>query len=62
MVPGSTLMYGIQLEHREFEAARFEDCGEGGGSDTFAKGGNYTTCDKDEFGHFRVSAHAVAHI
>jgi hypothetical protein len=26
----------IQLEHRDFEAARFKNCGEGGGSDTFA--------------------------
>ena len=27
---------GIQLEHGDFEAARFENGGEGGGSDTFA--------------------------
>jgi hypothetical protein len=26
----------IQLQHRDFEAARFENCGERGGSDTFA--------------------------
>src|SRR5689334_18420979 len=43
---------GIQFQHRDFDAARFEYCGEGGGSDTFAKGGDYTTCDKDIFGHF----------
>ena len=42
----------IQLEHRDLEAARFEYGGEGGGSDTFAQGGNYTTRDKDKFGHF----------
>ena len=27
---------GVQLHHRDFEAARFEDGGERGGSDTFA--------------------------
>jgi len=45
---------GIQLDHRDLEAARFEYGGEGGGSDTFAQGGNYTTCNKDVFGH-RIS-------
>ena len=49
MVPGSTLIYGIQLDHRDLEAARFEDGGQGGGSDTFAQRGNYTTRDKDIF-------------
>src|SRR3990167_2665763 len=43
---------GIQLEHRDLEAARLKDGGERGGSDTFAKGGHYATCDKDIFGHF----------
>ena len=41
----------IQLHHRDLDAAGFENRGEGGGSDAFAKGGDYTTSDKDEFRH-----------
>ena len=37
MVPGSTLMYGIELDHRDLEAARLEDRAEGGGGDALAQ-------------------------
>jgi hypothetical protein len=34
---------GIQLEHGYVEPAGFEDCGNGGGSNALAKGGDNTT-------------------
>ena len=42
----------IELDHRDLEAARFEDRGEGGGGDALAQGGNHTAGDEDILGHF----------
>ena len=42
---------GIELEEGDFEAARFEDRGEGSGGNTFAKGRNYAAGDEYIFGH-----------
>ena len=42
---------GVELEESELDAAGFENCRQGGGSDTFAKGGDYAAGDKDEFSH-----------
>lgn len=41
----------VQLEHGDFEAARFEDRGEGGGGYPFTKGRHNATGDEDIFGH-----------
>ncbi len=46
---------GVELEEGELDAAGFENCRQGGGSDTFAKGGDYAAGDKDEFSHARAS-------
>ncbi len=47
---------GIELEEGDFEAARFEDRGEGSGGDTFAKGGHHAAGDENIFGHRWVLA------
>ena len=42
---------GIELEHGDFEAARFEDRGERSGGNALAKGGHYAAGDENIFGH-----------
>ena len=41
----------IELDDGDFEAARFEDRGEGGGGDALAQRGNDAAGDEDELGH-----------
>jgi hypothetical protein len=42
---------GIELEEGDFQTARFEDRGEGGGGDALAEGRNYAAGDENIFGH-----------
>ena len=42
---------GIELEEGDFEAARFEDRGEGSGGNTLAEGRHYAAGDEYIFGH-----------
>ena len=42
---------GIELDEGDFEAARFEDRGEGGGGDPLAQGGDHATGNEHVFRH-----------
>src|SRR4029077_2033260 len=50
---------GIELDQGDFEAARLEDRGEGGGCDPLAQRGHDATGNEHVFGHLAYTARAT---
>jgi len=46
---------GIQLDHRHPESTGLEECCQGSGRNTFAKGGDYPARNKYKFSHENFS-------